>query len=611
MSHTKNKWVIVFLIYADFRKNITNSEIDPIALTKQMKAELNSLFKDILMVPIDGNRARMYVVINSIDYRENNEPGTEAKTLFYEIGNPDRRNCNDIVYCEVISRKQGDRSKPNPDSPFQVPDFLTRVMSRIPVHKDEEVFLCTHDHGSAFGIFRETDPGIATGELRRSIQHDLDKYPYLAAFWNRALDEDEDFRRLMSINIKPTSPQLLQIEHNLWGIRPLSNLSNEEYSIFISQKNPSVHIDGLVQMPFFVPALSEENLLLVFDRESNAYEIWGNDFQEVAGSNRIVTATLNGNVREILSNDELAIVLTHWLGEKKVAVLLMMNCWMMNLHTMYSFRETVERLVAPQGNIGTPGYNYKEILRYLFSTKSIFETPDRLAIECVVTSENKRMRRRSIRLRDDHEDVIDRCKIFAMDLQKKKGDKLVLIDHLERFEQFIFGLLSIEDSEEPLVELLLNRENKMGRALQLCVDVRLVSFDFTKEKTIDPNACFVIDIVNWLNILCDLSIGASGYPLDSRILSPGFRLKDEIKDARDDNQLILAASNGSAIYRPERSIVGLAPTGYGLFFPNAKSAQQNLIDNVRKDSLLNDFLVNWREFLKVAYPPRVWGPFFS
>jgi hypothetical protein len=32
---------------------------------------------------------------------------------------------------------------------------------------------------------------------------------------------------------------------------------------------------------------------------------------------------------------------------------------MMNMHTMYSLKETVKCLVAPQGNIDCPGYNLK------------------------------------------------------------------------------------------------------------------------------------------------------------------------------------------------------------------------------------------------------------
>jgi hypothetical protein len=94
------------------------------------------------------------------------------------------------------------------------------------------------------------------------------------------------------------------------------------------------------------------------------------DSKEVVGELRAE------KVREILSNDELAIVFREWLGEdEKVGVLLMMNCWMMNLHTMYSLVDTVQCLVAPQSDIGTPGYNYKAILKYLFKEKDALPIP--------------------------------------------------------------------------------------------------------------------------------------------------------------------------------------------------------------------------------------------
>jgi hypothetical protein len=599
------KWVIVFLIYADFRKNVTDARIDPLPMTEQMKAELNSLFKDILTVPLDARRARMYVIINSIDYMENEDSETEAKTLFYEVGNPNNLDHNEIIYCEVISNRPGDANTPNPGSPIQNPDFLKRLISKISIYENEEVFFCTHDHGSAFGIFRETDPGTVTGEMRRPIQYNLKRYPYLATFWNRALEEDLNFNKIMNGGDKPVLPKILQIGHALFRVKPISNkIGALENLILATQTSLPVRSHGL--------SLEAHNPLLVFVEDTNAFEIWDSAFHEenLHLTKDIVAILEFTKIREILSNDELADVFNNWLYGKKVAVLLMMNCWMMNLHTMYSFQETVNCLVAPQGNIGTPGYNYKEILKYMFSHKSIFETPEALAIKCVTSSENKRMRRRSIRLRHDHEDVIDKHKIFAVDLQRKKGDKLILIDHLERFEEFINRLLTMERDEDAFLEIL-NHKDQIQKALQLCTDMRLVCFDFTKEGNIDDNACFMIDIINWLSTICDISIDAFNFPINNRVLSPAVKLKDEIKGAFEDNQLVLVKSKGKRIYSSKTANVGFAPTGYSLFFPNAKSTQQNLIDNVKKDSLLNDYLINWKEFLKAAYPPEVWKPFFN
>lgn len=122
----KNKWVIVFLIYADFRKDVENNPKNAFAMTEQMKAELNSMFKDILTVPIDSKRARMYVLMNGIDYKEGDEAATEAKTLFYEIGNPGNLDYNQITSWDVISDPEGTADEPNPNNPFQKTKYLKR-----------------------------------------------------------------------------------------------------------------------------------------------------------------------------------------------------------------------------------------------------------------------------------------------------------------------------------------------------------------------------------------------------------------------------------------------------------------------------------------------------
>lgn len=292
----------------------------------------------------------------------------------------------------------------------------------------------------------------------------------------------------------------------------------------------------------------------------------------------------------------------NWIGkDKKVGVLLMMNCWMMNLHTMYSLRETVKCLVAPQGDIGTPGYNYKDILKYLFNRNNLFKTPEKLAIKCVTTSENKRLRRRSKRLRDDKEDVIDKWKIFAIDLQRKVGSEFILKDHLDKLNQIIVGLCP--KNQEKATE-----SRRFYRAM------RLVTHDFTKAGSYGSDEeCFIIDVINWLNILCDLEQSnppTQWFPIDGNTICFARELIENIHSKSDMKQCVLSRSNGKDVYNRSKAVVGFAPTGYGLFFPNSISRNQNLIDNVRKDSLLNNCLFKWKEFIKSIYPKEVWEPFF-
>jgi hypothetical protein len=599
MSHTKRGWVIVFLIYADFRKSADTS-VDLLAMTEQMKAELNSLFKDILTVPLNDNRIQMYVIINSIDYKDSNE-NLAATTVLYKIGNPHNRKCNEIVCCDVISRRDGDFDRPNPDSPVQDPVFLKSIISRIKVREDEEVLFCTHDHGSAFGIFREINPDSLTGEIRRPIQYELEKYPYLAVFWNRALEEDSDFRELVDRASELPSPKLVQIGHSLFRINSvLNNLAESARLVFTTQTSLPVHIRN--------GNLSAQNLQLIFNGDSNFFEIWDFDLyeeklekKELHGHRNIAASLSNEDVTEILHNEELVLVFDHWLKGREVSVLLMMNCWMMNLHTMYSFRNTVKYLVAPQGDIGTPGYNYKDILQYLFTNKGVFNTAEQLALTCIATSENRRMRRRSVRLRADKTDMIDRWKIFAVNLQKKNIHGSIREEHFRSLNEIIYRLLP-------------ENQTKPQEAIRLYQFVRLVSHDFSKNGVIDTGSCLIIDIINWLHSLYHLRVGNGQhqpFPIDDETIAKIGQFVSQVYERSDNHHLVVSESRANRVYDERLSVIKLPPTGYSLFFPCFPSENGNLIDNVKKDSLLNDKCFHWRAFIKAIYDPEIWEPFFD
>jgi len=122
---------------------------------------------------------------------------------------------------------------------------------------------------------------------------------------------------------------------------------------------------------------------------------------------------------EILKNSELAECLRKWLGkEKKVAVLLMSNCWMMNLHTMYALKDTVKCLVAPQGSIDVPGYNLKDIFNQINKADSIRFKINDLAIVCVETFDNTYSKAKAIMLDRQEPGILEQFKIFAVDLSK-------------------------------------------------------------------------------------------------------------------------------------------------------------------------------------------------
>lgn len=585
MSHSNQKWVIVVLIYADFRKNINGfNTTTAFEMSEQMKTTLNALFKDLLTTSLDPKRGRMFVLMNSIDYLEEDSTTISAKTLLYRIDNEDNLDTNRIVSCKVIESSPGTPAEPNPKNPFQKVEVLKCILKKeITIEQDEEVFFITWDHGSAFGIFREVDAGVPA--IRLPIDHDLDRYPYLAHFWKFALNANENkdskrkFKDLFD-NSESFSPSLVQMNHTLYAVKPTFN---EDAVPRITLKSTRDR--------------KQENAVaetLQRQHEVNAFRL-----------GRTIKMLNTENVREILSNDELAHILTGWLNDdksdspKKVGVLLMMNCWMMNLHTMFSLKDAVECLVAPQGAIDAPGYNYKAILKYLFGEKQKFITPQQLAIVCVTTSESKRMRRRSKKLRSDGKDMIDQWKIFAVDLQRKREDgELILKFHLDRIMDIINKLNSIPESD---------------KLRQFYTATRMASHDFTKSSSLEEPG-FMIDIINWLSLLYKLSAFNPSYqpfPVLNKykILADISKLLEIFGTDSDTNQLILAATSGKEIYNT-MAVVSFQPTGYSIFFPNSLSTNQNLIDNVKKDSLLAKSEV-WKNFIKSTYPQKIWGPFFE
>jgi hypothetical protein len=76
-------------------------------------------------------------------------------------------------------------------------------------------------------------------------------------------------------------------------------------------------------------------------------------------------------VCDILTNEELASSLIDGLGGTDILV--MMNCSMMNVNTAYALykNSSVRYLIAPQGEINYPAYNYRAILTAIFEYPAI------------------------------------------------------------------------------------------------------------------------------------------------------------------------------------------------------------------------------------------------
>ncbi len=67
----------------------------------------------------------------------------------------------------------------------------------------------------------------------------------------------------------------------------------------------------------------------------------------------------NEKITNILTSEKLAFAISKGFG--KVDVLIMLNCIMQNMHTCYALKKAVGFLVAPEGGIVEPGYDYVAI----------------------------------------------------------------------------------------------------------------------------------------------------------------------------------------------------------------------------------------------------------
>ena len=84
---------------------------------------------------------------------------------------------------------------------------------------------------------------------------------------------------------------------------------------------------------------------------------------------------------DLLTNEALAEMLLYATHNAGIQVLMMMNCWMHNLHSLYALNNACQYLVAPETIIDAPGYHFHEILR----SANGGALPEQLCVKAVAT----------------------------------------------------------------------------------------------------------------------------------------------------------------------------------------------------------------------------------
>ena len=89
----------------------------------------------------------------------------------------------------------------------------------------------------------------------------------------------------------------------------------------------------------------------------------------------------------ILTMKELADAIKWSFGDKKIDVMMMVNCFMQSLDAGYALRKRVDYLVAPEGMLYLDGYNYPLLFHVLLSRPDI--SPEQLAKLAVISFPSK------------------------------------------------------------------------------------------------------------------------------------------------------------------------------------------------------------------------------
>ncbi|TFF37261.1 clostripain-related cysteine peptidase [Mucilaginibacter psychrotolerans] len=578
-----NRWLIIFLIYADFTTN------EKLPMIEKMKFMLNSMLGDIITTPINNQQARIFVIFNSIKYYPDVATSEVAdKTAFYTFKNAADGTQNQIEDCEIIDNKEYYTQDGNGGNVLQRTVQLRAILEKTHVQDDEEILLITWDHGSSFGIFREGVRAAAVNNIRTEIYDRLEQYPFLKSFWDTATKKD---KTLLENKLCGGSYTSIQVSNKL--VKVENNRKNSAVINFHQKYDSKCYYDQQTEKITFITtgnAPAEELTL----NQSGTIE----QTHEAPSTNALVKSILEAKpgATEILKNTELDTALKEWLRNrnKKVGVLLMCNCWMMNLHTMYTLKNSVQCLVAPQGNIDYPGYNIKDILNYINRPapgKTGTVGPAELAKICVETFDNNYSKAKAIMFNRDDPKVTERFKIFAVDLSKKTGTESNLDIQIKLLNDLVV-LLNKELARPVAIE----RELKFFLKY-----IRAVCFEFSGRTTM------MIDIVNWVKSINDATSQYTGR--ESR-LTGVFRppITDFLTSVSDeDKTLVLASTSGKKIYDIDgsseiSSVIALPPTGYSIFFPIIDCSNVvNLKDNILSDDLLKDF-PDWKKFLNFINP---------
>jgi len=561
-------------------------------MNESMKTELNALFGDVLNCPLTKDRARLFVIMDGIRFQFEPSQGkfiVEEMTVFFKMRpRTGGETLNGFDQALPLQRFKGPIGSVDPRGHLlQQVQKLTPVLARTQPRDQEEILLITWDHGSGFGIFRDDEKDGDNPDVRTSIMHQLDQFPYLKIFWDKA-SENSDFTKFVKQKMAEKPSVTLSFgetvhrivaedEASAFFVDLLKDGKNTRFARLATDAGKGRRLEFDQQYyaslpPGQVVASLSEDL-----RERLKHQL---DQQKVPA-----IALPTDGAPEILMNRELAQVLKTWLGDRKVGVVAMMNCWMMNLHTLYSLRNTVKFLVAPESNIDCPGLNYRDILQAACDGSVSPDDAKKMANLVVSSSHNAFLRKRAAELNTVHPETIDYRSLMAAQLDYPAGQDSPL-DKLIKQLKSLIGMLNV----------FVTRDAN-GPEFYWMQFIRNLSLDFT--VTVAP----MVDLPNYLYYLY-----AASDQLQETVADSDFRTLAQAVQASAQNDLPMLQPRFIGDkwfflnYAPAVDVsTGKTPTGYSIFFPKARAADEHAIDNAKSDELLTTEFSQWKDLLFKLY----------
>ena len=583
MGTKQDKWVIIFLIYADFIKSDTPES--PQFDTAYAK-ELDKLLERLYKTKFDKSNIKIYIIYGSLNYKKTSDD-SEAQKLHSDVHIFQLQSKiygNNMVHLKIIENGEIPERSENDLGTFslQRKKSLKKTFNYIKgLNKGDnkvKYILNTWDHGSVFGIFKSE---IHIRVVRGFPEITKEEYPNLF-FLIKKIPR-------LNANIPPLDKSVVVFEKdNFLNKINLGNIiSIDKFKELIHNKILVFETNDSGEMI----KLNHPNLLKKFDSEEefiNWLEIL-EYFPISADKTSFLNAMLSFNIQpagilEILTNEELSGAIEESFG--KIELISMMNCWMMNLHSLYAFRNCVEYLIAPQGGISEPGYDYKSIIELINKPKI---NTNKIIKKYISSSYNFKNKERK-----NKKTEINSWAIMAATVFKNKdiiNDSLV--KEIESIAQILVEELESKTNTK-------EEEREILRKLSFVHFMAKISYNFSYGERY-----FQLDLLNWLQTLDGFNPVQEDFPilknfekehvvrvqkLSSQLFLRNARYLNHVYDFQVEN------NTGS----PFRGVTIYKPNGLSIYLPfvnNKNSIADKLYIIKSATEKLADRIPTWTKLI--------------